>query len=54
MDIVMPAGDGTHRIIEAEAIRALIGYIEDRDGLADISLQDCACGNRPPQPPRHG
>lgn len=31
-DIVMDAGDGTHRVIESDAIRALIGYVEQRDG----------------------
>lgn len=26
-DMLIPAPDGTHRIIESEAIRALVGYL---------------------------
>lgn len=31
-DMVMDAGDGTQRVIESDAIRALVGYVEQRDG----------------------
>jgi hypothetical protein len=34
-DVVMPAGDGTHRLIEADAIRALVGYVAQRDRVCD-------------------
>jgi hypothetical protein len=34
-DILMPADDGTHRLIEADAIRALVGYIAQRDRICD-------------------
>jgi hypothetical protein len=31
MDILMQAGDGTQRVIEAEAVRALLEYLLDLD-----------------------
>jgi hypothetical protein len=34
-DMIMDAGDGTQRVIESDAIRALVGYVEQRDGLGD-------------------
>jgi hypothetical protein len=54
-DIIMDAGDGTQRVIEADAIRALIGYVGQRDGTLSLHLDgtgkiersddwtDCVC-----------
>jgi hypothetical protein len=41
-DVVMPAGDGTHRVIESDAIRALVGY------LAADECGGCCCHLSPP------
>lgn len=31
-DVLLPTPEGSHAVIEADAVRALVGYVEQRDG----------------------
>lgn len=38
-DMIMDAGDGTQRVIESDAIRALVGYVEQLRANLDERAQ---------------
>lgn len=49
-EILVPAGDGTHRVVESDDIRALIGFVEQRDQEPEPAepaqkLESCTCGH---------